>query len=73
MPLEIKGELIVVGFALLTAVTVSNAADSLVFETLHSKGTLSVQSWKTLRDSKIVKQDLGLSRSIGRLIPSYFL
>ena len=75
MPLEIKGELIVVGFALLTAVTVSNAADSLVFETLHSKGALSVQSWKTLRDSKIVKQDLDYScgaASVATILNEYY-
>lgn len=67
MPLEIKSELIVVGFALLTATTASNAADNLVFENLHSKGTLSVKSWKTLRDSRVVKQDMDYSCSAASL------
>ena len=41
--------------------TISNASDNLVFENMHLKGTLSVQSWKTLRDAHVVKQDLDYS------------
>jgi len=51
----------------LTVVTLSHASDNLIFESLHSKGTLSVQSWKTLRDQNIVKQDKDFSCSAASL------
>jgi len=63
----LRTQFTVVYIILLTIVTLSHASDNLIFESLHSKGTLSVQSWKTLRDKNIVKQDLDYSCSAASL------